>query len=216
MTFKREERYYVLKISDMRKYLSREKFELVGAIAEKLNAGRAVDGKSLLQAVVVEHDWPEYERVWQMIETRVVTTRRNFLNCNNDRRFWPIGRPSAEIVSPAVMKALSDFHLPVTQTQEETEQNPAAYRVVTRTKYLGREVIRAHHWVDGVPTPHAKAIVAERNELSIELAYATPPQRKPLTDEVLDLILQCSPIQAKYGDLVALSRAIEAAHGIKE
>jgi hypothetical protein len=118
MTFKREERYYVLKISDMRKYLSREKFELVGAIAEKLNAGRAVDGKSLLQAVVVEHDWPEYERVWQMIETRVVTTRRNFLNCNNDRRFWPISSLSAEIVTPAVMKALSDFHLPATQTQE--------------------------------------------------------------------------------------------------
>lgn len=118
MTFKREERYYVLKISDMRKYLSREKFELVGAIAEKLNAGRAVDGKSLLQAVAVEHDWPEYERVWQMIETRVVTTRRNFLNCNNNRRFWPIGSPSAEIVSPAVMKAHSDFHLPATQTQE--------------------------------------------------------------------------------------------------
>ena len=94
--FVREERYFVLKISDMRKYLSREKFELVGAIAEKLNAGRAVDGKSLLQAVVVEHDWPEYERVWQMIETRVTTTRRNFLNCNNDRRFWPIAADQAQ------------------------------------------------------------------------------------------------------------------------
>jgi uncharacterized Zn finger protein (UPF0148 family) len=88
--FVREERYYVLKISDMRKYLSREKFEFVGAVAEKLNAGRAVDGKTVLQAVVVEHDWPEYERVWQMIETRMVTTRRQFLNCNNDRRFWAI------------------------------------------------------------------------------------------------------------------------------
>lgn len=88
--FLREERYYVLKISDMRKYLSREKFEFVGAIAEKLNAGRAVDGKTVLQAVVVEHDWPEYERVWQMIETRMSTTRRQFLNCNNDRRFWAI------------------------------------------------------------------------------------------------------------------------------
>ena len=69
--FRREERYYVLKISDMRKYLSREKFELVGTIAEKLNAGRAVDGKTTLQAVVVEHDWPEYELVWQMIADRM-------------------------------------------------------------------------------------------------------------------------------------------------
>jgi len=47
--------------------------------------------------------------------------------------------------------------------------------------------------------------------------YTSPPaQRKPLTDEGLDLILQRSPIQAKYGDLVDLCRAIEAAHGIKE
>lgn len=74
-TFKREERYYVLKISDMRKYLSREKFEYVGAIAEKLNAGRAVDGKTVLQAVVVEHDWPEYEQVWQMIQQRMTAQK---------------------------------------------------------------------------------------------------------------------------------------------
>ncbi len=68
--FRREERYYLLKISDMRKYLSAEKQEVVRSIAEKLNAGRAVDGKSALQAVVVEHDWPEYERVWEMIQQR--------------------------------------------------------------------------------------------------------------------------------------------------
>lgn len=47
------------------------------------------------------------------------------------------------------------------------------------------------------------------------LLYTTPPKRKPLTDGALDLILQRSPIQAKYGDLVALSRDIEDAHDIK-
>jgi hypothetical protein len=117
--FLREERYYVLKISDMRKYLSREKFEFVGSIAEKLNAGRAVDGKTVLQAVVVEHDWPEYESVWQMIEARV---RQAILNPNNDRRFWLIGNRSAGIVSPAVMKAYNDFRLPVTQPQLPTNE----------------------------------------------------------------------------------------------
>ncbi len=94
--FKREERYYVLKISDMKKYLSAEKQEAVRATAEKLNAGRAVDGKPVLQAVVIESDWPEYERVWQMIETRMITTRSQFLNCNNDRRFWAIPEPAQE------------------------------------------------------------------------------------------------------------------------
>lgn len=94
--FKREERYYVLKISDMKKYLSAEKQEAVRATAEKLNAGRAVDGKPVLQAVVIESDWPEYKRVWQMIETRMITTRSQFLNCNNDRRFWAIPEPAQE------------------------------------------------------------------------------------------------------------------------
>lgn len=69
--FKREERYYVLKISDMKKYLSAEKQDAVRAVAEKLNAGRVVDGKTVFQAVVIEHDWPEYEPVWRMIEARM-------------------------------------------------------------------------------------------------------------------------------------------------
>lgn len=71
MQFNREERYYVLKISDMRKYLSIEKQEVVRSIAEKLNAGRIVDKKNVLQAVVIESDWPEYDAVWQMIEARM-------------------------------------------------------------------------------------------------------------------------------------------------
>lgn len=71
MQFSREERYYILKISDMRKYLGVEKQEAVRAIAEKLNAGRIVDKKNVLQAVVVESDWPEYDAVWDMIEARV-------------------------------------------------------------------------------------------------------------------------------------------------
>jgi hypothetical protein len=69
--FEREVRYYVFKISDMRKYLSAEKQEIINSIAAKITAGRAVDGKDALQAVVVEHDWPEYEQVWGMIEDRM-------------------------------------------------------------------------------------------------------------------------------------------------
>jgi hypothetical protein len=88
--FKREERYYVLKISDMKKYLSAEKQESVIDTAGKLNAGRAVDGKPVLQAVVIESDWPEYERVWQMLETRMTTTQHQPFNPNDDRRFWPV------------------------------------------------------------------------------------------------------------------------------
>ena len=44
--------------------------------------------------------------------------------------------------------------------------------------------------------------------------YLSPQNRKPLTDEQIDMILQPSPIQAAYDDLMALARAIERAHGI--
>ncbi len=173
--FVREERYYVLKISDMRKYLSREKFESVGAIAEKLNAGRAVDGKTVLQAVVVEHDWPEYEGVWQMIEARV---KNAALNPNNDRRFWPIGSPTAEIVSPTVMKAHSEFHLPVTQPQEVKQESVAALR---------RVMSRLADLLDEDQFSEIEAIVSN--------AGVTPPQRQPEHAQHIGNL-----VTGKYGD----------------
>ena len=46
----------------------------------------------------------------------------------------------------------------------------------------------------------------------------TPPQRKPLTDgEIWDLHIKMSAaIDCKLSDLIELTRAVEAAHGIKE
>ncbi len=84
--FKREPRYFVFKISDMRRHLSRDKFELVCSIVEKLNAGRAVEGKVPLAAVVVESDWPEYEPVWAMIEARmtgIAQSKKTHCDCEN-------------------------------------------------------------------------------------------------------------------------------------
>ena len=46
--------------------------------------------------------------------------------------------------------------------------------------------------------------------------YTRPQAREPLTDEQIDMLLQLTPIQAAYADLVALARTIEAAHGIGE
>lgn len=61
--FKREERYIVLKKShltnDQLDHLSR-----VIAISDMT--------KSLTHCVVIEHDWPEYETVFQMLESRVL------------------------------------------------------------------------------------------------------------------------------------------------
>jgi len=65
MSFKREMRYVVFKISKLDdKQLSR--------LNELLNVS-GPDGYALptIDCVVVENDWPEYEKVWSMIEERV-------------------------------------------------------------------------------------------------------------------------------------------------
>ena len=48
--------------------------------------------------------------------------------------------------------------------------------------------------------------------------YTTPPKRQPLTDgEIWDLHIKMSAaLNCKLSDLIELTRAVEAAHGIKE
>jgi hypothetical protein len=69
---KLEERYVVLKRSDLQKYIKRQfRLQLQGVV-ETINQHRDFfESKGPLKCVVVESDWPEYERVWKMIESRV-------------------------------------------------------------------------------------------------------------------------------------------------
>lgn len=73
---KRENRYIVIKISDLEAVTSSGKvdnFTLseLDLILEEINNYRRDRGKEELKSVVVEHDWPEYEAVWAMLENRV-------------------------------------------------------------------------------------------------------------------------------------------------
>jgi len=61
--FEREERYIVIK----RKHLS-------GRQEAALRSRLYGEHIPLIECVVVEHDWPEYEPVWQMIEARMTGT----------------------------------------------------------------------------------------------------------------------------------------------
>jgi hypothetical protein len=61
----------VLKNKDIAAYLTDEERERLDDICRKINHGRLLDGKDTIQCVVVEHDWPEYEEVWAMLEARV-------------------------------------------------------------------------------------------------------------------------------------------------
>lgn len=68
---KREERYEVLKYADIDAALSDSDKLLLSAVLSKIERYRKEQGKEPIRGVVVEHDWPEYEQVWKMIETRV-------------------------------------------------------------------------------------------------------------------------------------------------
>lgn len=66
--FVREERYIVFKISDLGNSL---KGDEIRRLAREYAEQRILRGKKPLECVVVEKDWPEYDLVWDMIESRM-------------------------------------------------------------------------------------------------------------------------------------------------
>ena len=64
-TFRREDRYLVIKISKLHPH-PHFRTKQISAITD------SAYGDALVDCVVVEKDWPEYEPVWQMIERRVI------------------------------------------------------------------------------------------------------------------------------------------------
>jgi len=73
-SFEREDRYLVLKRSDIQE-LNFNWQTVLERVADEIGAIRMERGKKEtvpgIQCVVVEKDWPEYEQVWEMIKKRV-------------------------------------------------------------------------------------------------------------------------------------------------
>lgn len=67
MTFKRERRYFVVKLADVPEEDLPELLELTDLYEE----ARAEMGKPPLECLVLESDWPEYEPAWASIEARM-------------------------------------------------------------------------------------------------------------------------------------------------
>jgi hypothetical protein len=67
----RENRFLVLKRSDIADYLTQEQQEDLQLLCTIIETGRNSDGKHYNQYVCIADDWPEYEQVWKMIEARV-------------------------------------------------------------------------------------------------------------------------------------------------
>ncbi|QQO84109.1 hypothetical protein [Shewanella algae] len=68
MNFCRENSYLVIKIKDMEEALDFEELREMASLSEKVEGYRVVNGKAPLECVVVESDWPNYEKTWQEIE----------------------------------------------------------------------------------------------------------------------------------------------------
>lgn len=67
--FQREDRYIVIKHSDIRGFWREDVREQFFAALERLNEHNVRIPQR--QFLVIESDWPEYEPVWQMIERRI-------------------------------------------------------------------------------------------------------------------------------------------------
>ena len=70
-TFKREQKYLVIKVKDAKHYLDEDQLEQLAGIADTVEARRKAVGLPGLECVVIESHWPEYESTWQAIEARV-------------------------------------------------------------------------------------------------------------------------------------------------
>lgn len=69
--FKREQRYYVLKLSDLQGTVSFADLLYLDEISRKVADRRAQEGKEQREYLVLEGDWPEYEATWRAIEARM-------------------------------------------------------------------------------------------------------------------------------------------------
>jgi len=69
--FIREQRYVVVKVKDAKEFSDSDKRKLFD-VEKASQAIRIARGKNPLECVVVEHDWPEYEIVWRMLEDRMM------------------------------------------------------------------------------------------------------------------------------------------------
>lgn len=76
MTFNKEDRYLVFKRKDL-SCLNTAERDMLAMISNKVDHGRAMEGKDPLHCVVVESDWPEYGPTWDAIEARVAEEQDN-------------------------------------------------------------------------------------------------------------------------------------------
>lgn len=69
--FVRERRYYVIKNTDAREFLTDAERAILQLLGDTIARCRRMTGRREFESVVVESDWPEYEPTWRAIEARM-------------------------------------------------------------------------------------------------------------------------------------------------
>ena len=147
--FKREERYIVIKHSDISGFWREDVREQFFAALERLNEHHARIPQR--QFLVIESDWPEYEPAWQMIEDRVA------------------GRPSTASAFRALLaerNALAFLLKRFVDGEHDQDENQAERHMYhdeaqTLLAYLGGQV----QGYTLVPDDALRALTAERDAL---------------------------------------------------
>lgn len=66
-----EQRYFVLKLADAKKYLTHAEILDLTRLILLANSGRIREGKADLSCLVIESDWPEYAEVSKLLAARI-------------------------------------------------------------------------------------------------------------------------------------------------
>ena len=99
---KLEKRYYVAKLSDL-KELTPEDLKTFNEICTKIEIGRGINGKKPFDAIVIENDWPEYDKVLEMLTSRIVREE-------TDRKFEKMLDNKERLGYFFVIRPLADLH----------------------------------------------------------------------------------------------------------
>ncbi|CAI1502083.1 Uncharacterised protein [Serratia grimesii] len=110
----RESRYLVIQFKDASAALTAEQRRTLADIADAITAYRLGSDKQPLEAVVVEADWPEYEQVWNMIETRVKEGEKSLIVWSE-----PMGDAVVPLFTVATAQASGVVNLPTEFISDE-------------------------------------------------------------------------------------------------
>lgn len=72
----REDRYLVFKYKDVAAALNEDQKQTLHYLSACVDAHRRRQGKDILQALVVEKDWPEFDATWALIAARIASTEK--------------------------------------------------------------------------------------------------------------------------------------------